>query len=177
MLIVLTGKMGVGKTSFLKEFGYGNIIHMDDAIKNEYKRSGKLYSKIKKTFGKKYVGLTKVNTKKLGMLVFKDPSEMTKLEKITMPFIKKTLESLKNDEVNIVEMGSYINYEKEYKKYFDKVVLLEGVIFNDKLRHIEKEFQPVKDSKIKTDLILQNSDWEGSMIQMYDFVRSFKDFE
>lgn len=173
-MIVVTGKTGVGKTTILKRINK-EVIHLDDVIKNVfYKRNFKLYWDIKEQFGSEFVGLRKVNTAKLGKLVFNEPNQLEKLNSVALPYIKTYLQVLKEtNKEAIVEMAIYINNEKEFSKFFDKVVLIDRPQhLKDKFKYLDKEIQPIKKTKIKSDLIIKDKDLDKAVDKLNKYLNN-----
>ena len=172
-MIVITGKMGVGKTTILNELKTKNIIYMDDIIKNSfYKRNFKLYWDIKENFGNDYVTWRRVNTKKLGTLVFNNKDKLHLLNMIVMPYIKTYLNVLKQVQPDaIVEMAIYINHESDYKDFFDKVVLINrSPIISGKINYLAKDIQPISNNKIKFDLEIKDENLNDAVKKLNDFL-------
>jgi len=72
------------------------------------------------------------------------------------------LNSLPED--SIVEMAVYINYEKEYKDFFNKVVLITRSV-NDlsKFEYLSNIKQPIENKEIHYDFIINNEDINESV--------------
>ena len=129
MLICITGQIGSGKTSVLKEFknlGF-KTFEMDVYIHNIYKKDKIGYQLIQKTFGDLYVNDVEVNRKKLGQLVFNNKKMLDKLNSLTIPIIKQKIIELKKLNDNIfIELGIFLNHESEFENLFDYVILVKG---------------------------------------------------
>lgn len=125
--ICITGKIGSGKTEASKiliKNGY-DVLIMDEYVHEIYKFNKIGYKQIKKHFGQQFVNESEVDRKKLGKLVFSDKKSLDKLNKIMIPIMKKKIESfIKNKSLSFVELGIYLDHEKEFSKYFDKVFLI-----------------------------------------------------
>ena len=129
MLICITGKIGCGKTTILKQYkklGY-KTLEMDKYIHSIYKSNKIGYKLIKEKFGKEYVNAKEVNRKKIGQLVFKSKKQLDKLNAITLPLIKNKILLLKKQKgIIFIELGIYIRYEKYFSNCFDLIILVKG---------------------------------------------------
>lgn len=170
-MILVTGKTGVGKTTILKGTNLKNIIYLDEVVKNIlYKRKSKLYWDIKNTFGKQVVNFFKVNTKKLGKLVFSDSNKLEKLDELVYPHVKEYLK--KADSNSIVEMAVYLKKEKIYKDLFDKVILIDREQhLENKFKYLDKKVNPIKEAKIKYDLLIDDKDINEAINKIIDYVK------
>ena len=168
MLICITGQIGSGKTSVLKEFqnlGF-KTFEMDEYIHNIYKKGEIGYQLIKKTFGDLYVNDVEVDRKKLGQLVFNNKEMLDKLNNLTIPIIQQKIIELKklNDDI-FVELGIFLNYEAEFENLFDYVILVKGKseLQLKKLEDLSwfdkksKIFSPLKSSNENKYIVLENN--------------------
>ena len=168
MLVCITGQIGSGKTSVLKEFenlGF-KTFEMDEYIHNIYKKDEIGYQLIKKTFGDLYVNDIEVNRKKLGQLVFNNKEMLDKLNSLTIPIIQQKIIELKklNDDI-FVELGIFLNHKTEFENLFDYVILVKGKSelelkkledlswFNKK----SKIFSPLKSAEENKYIVLENN--------------------
>ena len=155
--ILITGKTGSGKTTLLKSLDLDNIVFADDFVKEVlYKNGHQVYSELLDT----YPSLTPgnfIDIKQLGKILFNDKKEMSKVNKLIEPFVKEWLTNLPDE--TIVEMAGYITLESIYKEFFSKVILITR---NDrdvsKLSYAGKNVDPIKDTKIKYDYLVENND-------------------
>ncbi|MCK5866767.1 MAG: dephospho-CoA kinase [Mycoplasmataceae bacterium] len=173
-MILITGLSGVGKSLILKESLLKNVHYMDDVIKSFYKRRFKLYWDIKKEFGSTVIGTFKVNTKKLGTIVFNDAEKMKRLDLIVKPYIETYLNILKQDKKNqhIIEMAIYMKYESWYSKYFSKVILVDrSTNLGEKFKYMDNKKQPLKMKNIKYDLIINDSSLSKSIKKLIEFLK------
>lgn len=173
-MILITGLSGVGKSLILKESLLKNVHYMDDVIKSFYKRRFKLYWDIKKEFGSTVIGIFKVNTKKLGTIVFNDAEKMKRLDLIVKPYIETYLNILKQDKKNqhIIEMAIYMKYESWYSKYFSKVILVDrSTNLGEKFKYMDNKKQPLKMKNIKYDLIINDSSLSKSIKKLIEFLK------
>lgn len=141
MLICITGKSGVGKTTvinYLKFKGINSFI-MDDYIKELYRVNQPGYNLIGKNFGVKYLNTYEVNTAKLSKLVFNNKDEMKKLEDLIWPFItKKILELNKSGKTIFVELAILMKNPNYWCKFFDRVIIIDRL---DALIYSENKFK------------------------------------
>lgn len=131
MKICITGKPCSGKTlamSYIKDLGYNTWI-ADDFVKKIYKVNKPGYNLIKREFGSKFVTKKDVNRKALGSLVFANKKALIKLNKIMNPLIRKAITKLPNKKTWFIELGTYIFYPQDFRRCFDKIVL----IFNNQI--------------------------------------------
>lgn len=172
-MIVVTGRSGVGKTLLLHKSSVKNVHYMDDIVKDFYKKNCKLYWDIKEEFGSSVVDFSKVDTSKLGKIVFNNPKKLKKLDFIVRPYIEMYLNVLKQDKdnVHIVEMAVYLKLESWYKKYFDKIILIDRPFnLDNKFKYMDSKKQPLKLTKIKYDLIIKEESLEKSIKQLIRFL-------
>ena len=173
-MIVVTGRSGVGKSLILNNSSAKNVHYMDKIIKTFYKRNYKLYWDIKSEFGSSVVGLLKVNTKKLGIIVFNNTEKLDKLDLIVRPYIEEYLSALKQDKENkhIVEMAIFIKLESWYKQYFSKVILIDRPVnLDNKFKYMENKKQPIKQINIKYDLLIKDNSLEKSINKLIQFLK------
>ncbi len=174
MLVCITGKSGVGKTTatqYIKELGFNTWI-ADEYIHEIYQYGNIGYLAIKKVFGDQYVNNKEVDRKKLGFFVFNDVKSLNKLNKIMLPLIRNKLLELKQKNTTIFcELAIYINHENYFKNIFDKVVLISAPKTLEK-NNLKNKFgslrkfptkrvgslkNPIKNNKIKYDFYVDNS--------------------
>jgi dephospho-CoA kinase len=93
-VVIITGKAGTGKSTvanILRNYGY-NVIDVDSLAHNLLQE---VKEKILKEFGAEVLDEEgKVNRKKLGEIVFKDPQKITKLEQILHPILKERIKEI-----------------------------------------------------------------------------------
>ncbi|MDR0985698.1 MAG: dephospho-CoA kinase [Mycoplasmataceae bacterium] len=173
MLICLTGQSGVGKTTALKYLNSlgANTFEMDKYIHQIYQRGMIGYKLILKHFGKEYVDSKKVDRKKLGRLVFTNKKMLMKLNKIMFPIMQKKLVELQQNRTNtIVEFALFLEHNLIFKKYFKYVILIRAkkslknnnflkkfsYVINFPTLDVGNIKNPIKNSKIKTNFIVDN---------------------
>ena len=109
-VVGLTGPIGAGKTTvaaILRELG-AKVLDADAIVHDEQSRGTVGYSAIVQTFGTKVLGEDKeIDRAKLAALVFGDPAQLAKLERILHPrVIARVLEArkmLREGEVLVIE--------------------------------------------------------------------------
>lgn len=125
MIVIITGKTGVGKTTILKKYNYKNTIFIDEYIKESlYKKGQVLYEFIKNKFGEKYVNDLGVDIPKFSYLFFNDKNARSIIETEVNFYIKKYLSTLNKEELYLVEMATYINFYKYFKDVVNYTILL-----------------------------------------------------
>ncbi|GHU46944.1 hypothetical protein FACS1894218_0330 [Bacilli bacterium] len=174
MLICVTGVAGSGKSTvlgILKRLKL-NTFEMDKYVHQIYQRDDLGYKLIIDHFGKKYVNEQEVDRKTLGKLVFQDKKQLAKLNSVMIPIMQNKLVeliSLKN--TYYVELAVYLNHEKQFKKYFKKIILikapkkLEKNNLKQKFTHLNKFptknvgnlKNPIQINRIKYDFLLENN--------------------
>lgn len=175
MLVCITGKSGVGKTTatqYIKKLRFNTWI-ADEYVHEIYQYGNIGYLAIKKAFGNEYVNSKEVDRKKLGLLVFNDIKSLKKLNQITLPLIKNKLLELKQKNTLIFcELAIYINHEKYFKNVFDKIVLISApkTLEKDNLKNkfgslrkfptkrVGSLKNPIKNNTIKYDFCVDNSE-------------------
>ena len=155
-MTVVTGQSGSGKTTILKSLGYASVYFADEFVKNVlYKKGHPVYNKIVEMFTslkqEEYI-----DTKELGPILFGDKDKLEQINKLIFEYVSKWLKSLPGGA--IVEMAAYMHLEEMYKPFFGKVVLVERDNKDtSKFDHIEKQFQPIENKKIKYDILIKNN--------------------
>ncbi len=173
MLVCITGKSGVGKTTatqYIKKLGFNTWI-ADKYVHEIYQYGNIGYLAIKKVFGNEYVNSKEVDRKKLGLLVFNDIKSLKKLNEITLPLIKNKLLELKRKNTLIFcELAIYINHENYFKNVFDKIILISApkTLEKDNLKNkfgslrkfptkrVGSLKNPIKNNTIKYDFCVDN---------------------
>ena len=131
MIIGITGSIGSGKTTVAKLFKkYGfKIINADKFYSRIYRKNKSLRRKIKKEFGT-------ASRNKLKKIVFNNPYELKKLNKIAHPIIineikneiKKIITNNKNPKIII---DAPLLLETKTKNLADNIIVVKG---NDKIQ-------------------------------------------
>lgn len=173
MKIVVTGKTGVGKTTLLKSTSFTNVLIIDDLIKNTfYKKGHPVFKLIVSNYGESIVQNDKIDTKTLGKIVFNEEGGLDKLALLVLPFITEYINSLEGSW--LIELATYINYEKQFMRMFNKVILIErdSTLVENKFKNSKGEIvQTIKENPINTDFIIKNNNSiEEAKSQLIDFL-------
>ncbi|VEU68486.1 dephospho-CoA kinase [Mycoplasmopsis pulmonis] len=107
-MIAITGKAGVGKTTFLKKMekkGY-KILYSDNFFNQDYEKGYQSYQLIKDNLGQDFVNDQRVDKKRLKNWIKEDLSNLDRLEKLIYPLLKTHLEQNFYDFVEIPVLGS-----------------------------------------------------------------------
>lgn len=108
---------------YIKKAGYNTFI-ADEYVHQIYMCNKEGYLAIKKAFGANFITKKEVNRKALGNLVFKNKNALKKLNKIMNPIIKKAILNLDKKQDWFIELATYLYYPQDFKKTFDKIVLV-----------------------------------------------------
>lgn len=158
--IVVTGKTGVGKTTLIKELNSKQILFMDSFIKeNFYVKGHPVFDIVVSVFGEEVIFENKINTKKLGAIVFSSLEKLDTLSLAILPFVKRHIQELQGDW--IIEMATFINYQEEFKGVFDKVILIqrdEEKITKKLFDKDGNEVKTIKNNKVYADFTIDNND-------------------
>ena len=173
MKIVVTGKMGVGKSTILKSSDLDNVYYSDNFVKDIlYVENHDVYN----TLMRWYPTLTrskKIDTKELGSILFNNKNELEKVSNLVAKYVKKWIVSL--PDFSIVEMATYIKYEEFYKQYFDKVILIERDYEDlSKASYINNMKQPIEDKSIKVDKIIKNININESSNELIKYIENVR---
>lgn len=189
MVIGITGSIATGKTQIekiLKAKGY-QVIDADKVSHQALFRGTEVYYKTVATFGETILNKDlSINRRKLGGIVFHDPSQKTILEGYIHPYVKgKIAEAItKKAKSELLFVSVPLLYETKMEKMFDYIIVvyvsqakqLERLIKRDK---IDEELALIKVAsqmsldikKKKADFIisneaegLQKSEWEIDII-------------
>lgn len=88
MMIGLTGPSGAGKSTVAALFGAAGYRIIDcDSLVHGLDKDVRYLEKIGEAFGPEYLSDGAVDRKKLGRLVFSDPKELARLNRLIAPFI------------------------------------------------------------------------------------------
>ena len=170
--IVLTGGIATGKSTvvqFFVEEGFRII----DADKVAHLMLDLHHDKIAELFGTKYVIDAKVNRKALGGLIFSEPKEKLRLEKLLHPLIfseieRQALELDRLKELYIVDIPLFFEskgrypIEKSIVVYAPKEKQLERLMKRDGSSNIEAQQRidsqlPIEEKKDLSTYLIDNS--------------------
>lgn len=175
MKIIVTGKTGVGKTTILKNSNFKQILFADELVKEKfYVKGHEVFNKVVTLFGDGIVSVDKIDTKKLGTFVLSDQLKLHQLSLLVIPFVKDYINNL--DGNWIIEMAGFINYQKEFKDVFDKIILVErdSNLVENKFKNSKGEvIQLIEETPVNADFIIKNnSSIANATSQLNDFLLS-----
>ena len=146
-IIGLTGSLGTGKTTVAKLFEKCGavIIDADQITHQAIHRGGSCFTRVLKAFGKTILKGDDVDRKKLAEIVFKDPKQLLKLERIVHPAVLKQIRNeirfyKKNKSENVVVIDVPLLFESGL--YRD--VNLTIVVKTSQQKQIERAMQRLK---------------------------------
>jgi len=172
IVVGIVGEIGSGKTfvgKIFKYYGY-NVFNADKVVHNIYKKNKFINQKILKFF--KLNG-KRVNIKDLTNVIIKNPSKLTKLNKIIHPEVKKKLLEFlkKNKKKKLVVLDIPLLLETDFKYFADIVVFIDTTDqiltrfkekrkINVKLTNVLKKYQLNKErKKLLSDFVIKNSNY------------------
>lgn len=158
MLILVTGRSGVGKSAILKKVRFRNKVSMDFLVKKYFYRKGHpLFDQVVEMFGEGVVTRNRIDTTKLGPLVINNNKALIELSNLVHPHVISFLKSLEGKW--IVEMAAYINYQEVYKDIFDKIILItrDNPDLSKKFNYTDKKKNPIPDIEVKYDYKVENN--------------------
>ena len=131
LVLGLTGGIATGKSTADKFFEEKNIpiVDCDEIAHNIMNVNKPAWKDIKEVFGEKYLNEDQtINRKKLGKLVFNDPTKMKILNEITHPRIFQEMESqiaqYKSEGYSLIIVDAPVLFESHSEKYYDKTVVI-----------------------------------------------------
>jgi len=130
--IAITGLIGSGKSyvSDVMEKKGAHVIKADSVVKSLQKSGSKLFGEIVETWGENLLDSSgEIHRKYLANIVFNNPAELQKLEKITHPKVRQVI----LDELNLMEETSIVLIELPllkqndiYLDFLDAVILVKS---------------------------------------------------
>jgi len=122
----IVGEIGSGKTyvsKIFKHHGY-NVFDADEVVHNIYKKNIFINQKISKIFKLKS---KRINLKDLANVIIKNPSKLSKLNKIIHPEVKKKLLDFirKNKKEKLIVLDIPLLLETNFKYFADIVVFVD----------------------------------------------------
>jgi len=128
LVIGLTGGIGTGKsevTRLLQALG-AEVINADQVGHEAYQPDSESWIEVVKAFGEDILGPNKeINRQKLGSIVFGDPEQLAKLNRIMHPrmagIVSEQLESLRNQGTKVVVVEAALLYEAGWDSLVDEV--------------------------------------------------------
>lgn len=159
MKIVITGKIGSGKTELLKAMNYKNTIYLQEYVdKTLFVKGHPVYEALLFEFGPRVVAKGKVRVGYLEGIKLRNKHHLNRLNILVLEFVKAYLESLEGD--YIVEMGSYVDYAEDFKQFFDSVILItreKKLIKKSVDKMTRKSLKLIKSRKPHFDYLLENN--------------------
>ncbi|HKM30155.1 MAG TPA: dephospho-CoA kinase [Bacilli bacterium] len=152
MVIGITGSIATGKTQIekiIKAKGY-QVIDADDLSHQALFRGTEVYYKTIATFGETILNKDlSINRRKLGEVVFRDPSQRIILEDFIHPYVKgKIAEAItKAAKSEFLFISVPLLYETKMENLFDYII----VVYVSKAKQLERL---IKRDKIDEDLAL-----------------------
>jgi dephospho-CoA kinase len=171
-LIGLTGNIASGKTLVGKRFQElgAELIQADEVAKEVMNSNKRIQRELKKVFGEKVFIKRKVNSKKLGEIVFANYSKLKKLNSIVHPETKKELKRKANkckERVIVIEVP--LLFESQMQKMFDLIVFVDskkelrikrlkkrGLSETEAIQRIKSQLNAEKKKEL-SDFVIQNN--------------------
>ena len=188
-VIGLIGGIGSGKSSvsaILNSLGV-DVIDADKVGHEAYTPDSEGWRKVISAFGQDIVGPeNEIDRKKLGSIVFSDPSEMEKLNKLMHPIIhdlvEEKIQNLADQGINVVVLEAAILIEANWQDLTDEIWLAkanrEVVIERVKLRNNFSREEIIKriesqmsnnDREKHADIVIDN---DGTIKQLEETVKT-----
>ena len=188
-VIGLIGGIGSGKSSvsaILNSLGV-DVIDADKVGHEAYTPDSEGWRKVISAFGQDIVGPeNEIDRKKLGSIVFSDPSEMEKLNKLMHPIIhdlvEEKIQNLADQGINVVVLEAAILIEANWQDLTDEIWLAkanrEVVIERVKLRNNFSREEIIKriesqmsnnDREKHADIVIDN---DGTIEQLEETVKT-----
>ncbi len=188
-VIGLIGGIGSGKSSvssILNSLGV-DVIDADKVGHEAYTPNSEGWRKVISAFGKDIVGPeNEIDRKKLGSIVFSDPSEMEKLNKLMHPIIhdlvEEKIQNLADQGINVVVLEAAILIEANWQDLTDEIWLAkanrEVVIERVQLRNNFSREEIIKriesqmsnnDREKHADIVIDN---DGTIEQLEETVKT-----
>ncbi|MCS4536707.1 dephospho-CoA kinase [Mycoplasma sp. CSL7475-4] len=122
-MIAVIGKIGVGKSTFLKNCGLeaSKIFFADEFVEQEYKKRGKIYQEIKLKIGEFLLENDHVSKNKIREWLNENNTNIDILEKVVFPVI---FDELKNGNYEIVEIPVLYNENINFLPLFSLILCL-----------------------------------------------------
>ena len=181
-IIGLTGGIGSGKTSILREFSKFGIpcYESDLAAKNILDQNHKLIKEIEVNFGKNLFLNNRLVRDKLADIVFNDKNKMLLLNKIFEPYLSKDFKSyvskqnfplIIKEAAVLFELGSYkscdyvILVTAPEDLRIKRVMKRDGLNKTEVLARIKNQWND--ENKIPlADFVINNIEWKKTLIQI-----------
>ncbi|GAA2859953.1 dephospho-CoA kinase [Lactobacillus intestinalis] len=131
LVLGLTGGIATGKSTADKFFEEKNIpiVDCDEIAHNIMNVNKPAWKDIKEVFGDEYLNEDQtINRKKLGKLVFNDPTKMKILNEITHPRIFQEMESqiaqYKSEGYSLIIVDAPVLFESHSEKYYNETLVI-----------------------------------------------------
>lgn len=124
-IIGLTGGIGSGKTTIANYFiSMGIPVYISDDEAKKISEQPEIVNEITAVFGTSILDNNKIDRKKLGSIVFNDPEQLKKLNKIIHPAVKKHFENwiLEHKNYKILIKEAAILFESGAYKLCDSII-------------------------------------------------------
>ena len=128
LVIGLTGGIGTGKSEVTRLLGLlGAVVINADQVGHEaYKPDSESWKEVIKAFGEDILGPNReIDRQKLGAIVFGDPDQLAKLNRIMHPrmahIVSEKLESLRDQGTKVVVVEAALLFEAGWDSLVDEV--------------------------------------------------------
>ena len=167
--IGVTGGIGTGKTTvctIFKKIGIP-IFNADEQSKILLKKNENVISKIIKVFGDNILDKKKIDTKKLGRIVFTNKQKLIELNNILHPRVIEKFDNwlLEQDSKYIIKESALL-FESNTYKNLDKIILIQSPL---KLR-IKRVCARDNRTKNEVSKIIKNQLKQSEYIKLVDYV-------
>ena len=167
--IGITGGIGTGKTTvctIFKKIGIP-IFNADNQSKILLKKNENVISKITKVFGDNILDKKKIDTKKLGRIVFTNKKKLIELNNILHPRVIEKFDNwlLEQDSKYIIKESALL-FESNTHKNLDKIILIQSPL---KLR-IKRVCARDNRTKNEVSKIIKNQLKQSEYIKLVDYV-------
>lgn len=139
-VIGITGNIASGKSEvakYLKELGYV-VVDTDVITSLIYLQDETFKTKMIKLFGKKILDKDEqIDKKKVAKIVFNDPDELEKLNKLIHPLIKKELKEIIKPLSGFVFVEAPVLFEAGFEDIFDRILMV-SVSYEEQINRLMK---------------------------------------
>lgn len=139
-VIGITGNIASGKSEvakYLKELGYV-VVDTDVITSLIYLQDEVFKTKMLKLFGKKILGKDEqIDKKKVAKIVFNDPDELAKLNKLIHPLIKKELKEIIKPLSGYIFVEAPVLFEAGFEDIFDRILMV-SVSYQEQIKRLMK---------------------------------------